>query len=128
QDALWAALQSGVVDVVESDHAPHTLEEKYSGKPTYGVPGLATTLPLLGLAVKEDRLSLQRVIELVAENPRRIWGLDAPPETYALVNIDARYTIERANLRTQCGWSPFEGMQVYGRVKAVVIRGQQVYD
>lgn len=128
QAALWAALQSGIVDVVESDHAPHTLDEKYSGKPTYGVPGLETTLPLLCLAVKEGRLTLPQVIKLVAENPRRIWGLSAPPDTYTLVDVEAAFTIERASLRTLCGWSPFEGMRVYGRVKSVVIRGQQVYD
>lgn len=128
QAALWTALEAGIVDIVESDHAPHTLEEKFSGKPTYGVPGLETTLPLLALAVHEGRLSTAHMIDLIAENPRRIWGLDAPPETYTIVDMDARYTITRDNLHTKCGWSPFEGMQVYGRVKSVVIRGQQVFD
>ena len=52
RDALWAALVSGVVDVVESDYAPHTIEEKTGEKPAYGVPGLETTLPLMLLAVK----------------------------------------------------------------------------
>jgi carbamoyl-phosphate synthase/aspartate carbamoyltransferase/dihydroorotase len=128
QTALWNAIESGVVDIVESDHAPHTLEEKFSGKPTYGVPGLETTLPLLCLAVKEGRLTMERVTELVAENPRKIWGIAAPPDTYTVVDVDAAYTIERGNLHTLCGWSPFEGMQVCGRVKSVVIRGQQVFD
>ncbi|MBZ0303007.1 MAG: dihydroorotase, partial [Anaerolineae bacterium] len=90
-------------------------------------PGLETTLPLLGLAIHEGRLTVERVIELVAENPRRIWGLPCPPETYTEVDFDAAYTIERAHLRTQCGWSPFEGMTVYGRVRSVVIRGQCAY-
>ena len=128
QQALWAALESGLVDVVESDHAPHLLAEKHSGKPVYGVPGLETTLPLLGLAVKQGRLSVERVVELVAENPRSIWGLDCPPETYTLVDFDDDYVIKRENLHTLCGWSPFEGMRVYGRIHSVVIRGQLVYD
>lgn len=128
RDALWAAIDSGVVDIVESDHAPHTLEEKFSGRPTYGVPSLETTLPLLCLAVREGRLTMARVIELVAENPRRIWGIAAPPETYTVVDVDAAYTIQRGNLHTLCGWSPFEGMPVCGKVKSVVIRGQQVFD
>lgn len=128
RDALWAALQSGVVDVVESDHAPHTLAEKQSAKPPYGVPGLETTLPLMLTAVQAGRMTLDRVIDLVATNPRRIWGLAAPAETYALVDLDASYVIERANLHGACGWSPFEGMTVHGRVLETWIRGTKVWD
>ena len=128
QQALWAAIDSGIIDVVESDHAPHTLEEKHSGRPTYGVPGLETTLPLLGLAVHEKRLTVEQVMALVAENPRRIWGLACPTETYTVVDFNAQHTISGENLHTLCGWSPFEGMKVWGRVTSVVIRGQQVFD
>lgn len=128
RDALWAALQSGVVDVVESDHAPHTLAEKQSAKPPYGVPGLETTLPLMLTAVQAGRLTLDRVIDLVATNPRRIWGLTAPAETYALIDLDASYVIDRANLHGACGWSPFEGMTVHGGVLETWIRGTKVWD
>ncbi len=128
RDALWDALQTGVVDVVESDHAPHTLAEKASERPPYGVPGLETTLPLLLTAVHEGRLALERVIDLVAHNPRRIWWLDAPPDTYARVDLDAEYVIDRARLHSACGWSPFEGLRVRGRVIETWIRGVQVYD
>ncbi len=128
QTALWAAIDSGIVDIVESDHAPHTLAEKHAGEPVYGVPGLETTLPLLCLAVKDGRLTMQRAIELVAENPRHIWGIACPPETYTVVDVDATFTIKDENLHTLCGWSPFAGMTVYGRVQSVVIRGQMVFD
>jgi carbamoyl-phosphate synthase/aspartate carbamoyltransferase/dihydroorotase len=128
RDALWAAIGDGLVDVVESDHAPHTLAEKASANAPYGVPGLETTLPLLLLAVNEGRLTLERVVELVALNPRRIWGLECPPGTYALVDLDAEYVIARENLHTQCGWSPFEGMRVRGKVIETWIRGRKVYD
>ena len=126
--ALWDALQRGVVDVVESDHAPHTLAEKAGERPPFGVPGLETTLPLLMTAVHEGRLTLEQVIELVATNPRRIWGLNAPPDTYAVVDSDASYVIDRANLLGASGWSPYEGMRVWGRVTETRIRGAQVYD
>src|SRR5664279_5227586 len=99
QAALWAALADGVVDVVESDHAPHTLAEKQSAQPPYGVPGLETTLPLLCLAVEEKRLTYDRLIELFALNPQRIFGLFPDTETYTLVDTSAHYVIERANLR-----------------------------
>lgn len=128
RDALWKALQSGVVDVVESDHAPHTLEEKQSDNPPYGVPGLETTLPLLCTAVHEGRLTIERVVELVSTNPRRIFGLPAPADTYTIVDLEAEYVIERDQLHTQCGWSPFEGMKVRGKVRETWIRGTQVYD
>ena len=128
RDALWEAIAEGVIDVIESDHAPHTLEEKASDVPPYGVPGLETTLPLMLLAVSEGRLTLERVVELVAINPRRIWGLGCPPDTYTLIDLEAEYVIERSNLHTQCGWSPFEGMRVRGKVTETWIRGQKVYD
>ena len=128
RDALWQAIADGVVDVVESDHAPHTLAEKQSDTPPYGVPGLETTLPLLLTAVHEGRLTLERIIELVATNPRRIWNISAPPDTYAVVDLDHIYTLQRGELHTLCGWSPFEGMTLHGRVTETWIRGVQVYD
>jgi dihydroorotase len=128
RDALWKAIDASVVDVVESDHAPHTLAEKASENPPSGVPGLETTLPLLCTALRQGRLSEQRLIELVATNPRRIFGLAAPPDTYTIVDLEACYLIENARLLTQCSWSPFEGMRVFGKVIATHIRGRQVYD
>ena len=127
-DALWQAVADGVVDVIESDHAPHTIAEKQSDNPPYGVPGLETTLPLLCLAVEEGRLTTDQLIALVATNPQRIYHLDPPPDTYTLVDLDAHYVIDNANLHTLCGWSPFAGMRVPGRVTGVWIRGTQVYD
>ncbi|MBL8116988.1 MAG: amidohydrolase family protein [Anaerolineae bacterium] len=128
RDALWAGIADGVVDVVESDHAPHTLEEKQSSKPPYGVPGLETTLPLMGLAVHEKRITVERLIDLLALNAQRIWRLTPDAATYTLVELESPDLIERSRLRSRCGWSPFEGMKVYGKVREVWIRGTQVYD
>jgi carbamoyl-phosphate synthase/aspartate carbamoyltransferase/dihydroorotase len=127
-DVLWQAINDGLVDVIESDHAPHTRADKEAEKPAYGVTGLETTLPLMLTAVDEGRLSLERVIELVAENPRKIWGLPSPDETYALLDLEAEYTIDNDKLLTQCGWSPFDGKQVKGKVLETWIRGTKVYD
>lgn len=128
QAALWKALQDGIVDIIESDHAPHTLEEKASEKPPYGVPGLETTLPLLCTAVHEGRLTIEHVIELVSTNPRKLYDVTAPEDTYTVVDLDASYVIEDANLHTLCKWSPFSGMRVQGKVLETWIRGTQVYD
>lgn len=126
--ALWLALARGVIDVVESDHAPHTIAEKESDTPPFGVPGLETTLPLMLLAVYDGCVTLEQIIPLLSENPRRIWGLTVPEDTYALVDLSAPYTIDRSRLHTGCGWSPFEGMRVPGRVVETWIRGRKVYD
>lgn len=128
QRALWDAIHSGVVDVIESDHAPHTLAEKASARPPSGVPGLETTLPLLGAAVREGRLAVERLVELTALRPQAIFGVRADAGTYTAVDLDASFVIERASLRTQCGWSPFEGMRVAGKVREVWIRGRKVFD
>lgn len=127
-DTLWEAITDGLVDIVESDHAPHTLEEKQSANPPYGVPGLETTLPLMCLAVEQGRITYERLIDLLALNAQRTFNLQPNRETYTLVDTDAHYVIDRASLRTKCGWSPFEGMRVPGRVAGVWIRGTQVYD
>ncbi len=128
RDALRQALRSGLVDVVESDHAPHTLAEKYGEEPAHGVPGLETTLPLLGQAVHEGWLEPQRLTELVSTNPRRLFGYPAPPDSWSELDLAACQLIEDRNLRLHCGWSPFSGMRVHGVVRQVILRGQQVYD
>lgn len=128
QQALWDAINLGVVDVIESDHAPHILAEKHSDKPPFGVPGLETTLSLMLLAVREGRLSLGRVVELVATNPRQLFGIAEHPETYTLVDMDQSWVVDNSKLRTTAKWSPFAGMRLPGRVIEVSLRGTTVYD
>jgi dihydroorotase len=128
QAALWDALASGLVDVVESDHAPHTLVEKASDPAPSGVPGLETTLPLLCTAVHDGRLTRERLIELVALRPQQIFGVRPDAGTYTVLDMTDSYVIARDHLRTRCGWSPFEGMRVVGRVREVWIRGLKVFD
>lgn len=128
QAVLWDAIQRGVVDVIESDHAPHTLAEKRSETPPYGVPGLETTIPLLLLAVTEGRLTLEQVIALVSTNPRRIFGVPDDMDTYTLIDPDQTWEVTNAALLTAAKWSPYAGMRVVGRTQEVWIRGTKVYD
>ena len=128
QRALWRAIRLGVVDIIESDHAPHTRHEKESEDPAYGVPGLETTLPLMLQAAKENRLPLQKACDMLSLNVQRIWRIQPYPKTYTLVDTDCSYVISRERLLTKCGWSPFEGMKVCGKVVEVWIRGHKVYD
>ena len=128
RDALWAALTDGTIDCVESDHAPHTLVDKASATPPHGVPGLETTLPLLGQAVHEGRLTAERLVEIVASAPHRITGLVPPAGTETLLDLDASWVIEDQGLHTAVGWSPFAGMRVHGRVREVRIGGRLAFD
>jgi len=124
--ALWANL--AFIDCVATDHAPHTQAEKEGDSPPPGVPGLETMLPLLLTAVAEGRLSLDRLIQLTYETPRRIFGLPVQPDTQVEVDPQVRYTLDSDNLLTKCGWTPFDGMVVQGRVRRVVLRGQVAYE
>ena len=89
QDALWQHIASGVVDCIATDHAPHTLAEKASDSPPPGVAGLETSLPLMLTAVRQGRLTLARLVELMATNPRRVFGLPDQPDTFVEVDPDA---------------------------------------
>lgn len=124
--ALWAHLDT-VIDCVASDHAPHTLAEKKSATPPPGVPGLETALPLMLTAVVEGRLSLARLIELMATNPRRIFRLPRQLETWIEAEMGTASLIDEDGLYTKCGWSPFRGMEVKGRVHRVQLRGCIVF-
>ncbi|MBN1665596.1 MAG: amidohydrolase family protein [Anaerolineales bacterium] len=126
QQALWENL--AYIDCFATDHAPHLLSEKDRDTPPPGFPGLETALPLLLTAVAQDRLSLEDIITRMHTNPRRIFGLPEQSETWVEVDPQARYEVRAAAQHTRCGWTPFEGWQVQGRVERVVLRGQTVYE
>ncbi len=126
--ALWDALKQGVVDCIATDHAPHTHAEKQSDSPPPGVPGLETTLPLLCNAVQAARLSWEQVIALTATNPRRIFGLPDQPDTYVEVEFGPLTTLPETGWQSRCGWSPFAGETVAGRVVRTVLRGTVAYE
>jgi carbamoyl-phosphate synthase/aspartate carbamoyltransferase/dihydroorotase len=124
-DALWQNLD--VIDCFATDHAPHTAAEKASNNPPPGFPGLETALPLLLTAVHEERLSLDDVITRISEDVRRIFGVPTQPETWVEVDLDAEHTLSAQGMQSKAGWTPFEGINVRGVVRQVVLRGQTVY-
>jgi dihydroorotase len=124
QDFLWQHLDA--IDVIESDHAPHTKAEKQSSNPPFGVPGLETTLPLMLTAEAEGRLTRTQLIDRLHANVARIFGIESDETTHIEVDMD-EYEIKNENLLTKCGWTPFAGRRVVGKVKQVVMRGDIVY-
>lgn len=125
-DALWQNMD--VIDCFATDHAPHTLEEKDSENPPPGFPGLETLLPLLLTAVSEKRLNIEDIIQKSVTNPRKIFNLPEQPETWIEVDESAEYEIKAENQFTRCGWTPFEGWQVKGKVRKVVLRGKTAFE
>ncbi|HEX2993744.1 MAG TPA: amidohydrolase family protein [Anaerolineales bacterium] len=124
-DALWQNLE--VIDCFATDHAPHTLAEKDSDNPPPGFPGLETALPLLLTAVDEGRLTMEDVILRMHTNPKRIFNLPDQPNTWIEVDEQAEYEISASEQFTRCGWTPFEGWRVKGKVRKVVLRGTTAF-
>jgi len=140
RDALWAGIADGTVDCISTDHAPHTLEEKTTGEPLSapsGVPGVETMLPLLlSIAAKTTphsqfsilncQLSYADILRLCFTNPNRIFGLGQPSieqgsrARIAIVDPKKEWILEGKNLKTQCGWTPFEGWSITGKVERVI--------
>lgn len=135
QDALWRAVQNGIVDVLGSDHAPHTREEKSQQYPTSpsGMPGVQTMLPVMLDHVNKGRLTLERLVDLLAHGPQRIYqiarkgriaiGYDAD---FAIVDLQKSRTITNKWIQSKCGWTPFDGMRITGWVQGTVLRGHLV--
>ena len=135
RDGLWHWLNQGVPDVLGSDHAPHTREEKaqaYPASPS-GMPGVQTLLPLMLDHVAKGRTTLQRVIELTSAGPQRVFniagkgriaaGYDAD---FTIVDLKAQWTVEESWLASRCGWSPFTDMVLTGKPIGTIIRGRRV--
>ncbi len=122
---LWENLD--VVDLVATDHAPHTLAEKAAAQPPPGVPGLETMLPLMLTAVAEGRLTFPRLLELMVSGPARVYGLQRATGNRATVDTESRFVIGDG-LLTKCGWTPFAGLPVRGRVLRTVVRGIVAYE
>jgi carbamoyl-phosphate synthase/aspartate carbamoyltransferase/dihydroorotase len=125
-DALWENLD--VIDCFATDHAPHTLAEKDSDNPPPGFPGLETALPLLLTAVDDRRLTMDDIISRMYTNPKKIFSLNDQPETWVEVDEHAEYEVRAAEQFTRCGWTPFEGWKLKGRVRKVVLRGTTAFE
>ena len=132
---LWRGVAAGIVDVVGSDHAPHTIEEKAGDYPATpaGMPGVQTLLPLLLDHMNAGRLSLDRLVDLTSAGAQRVYGIAGKGRIavgydgdLTLVDLEARREITADWLASKCGWSPFEGTTVTGWPVATVVRGRIV--
>jgi dihydroorotase len=133
RDALRRALADGLFDVVGSDHAPHTREEKarpYPASPS-GIPGVQTLLPVLLDLAAQGLLTVEDVVRVTAENPARLFGavgkgvvMDGFDADLAIVDLSAETVVSPEWLQSKCGWSPFEGRRLAGRVVHTLVGGR----
>ncbi|HVQ44154.1 MAG TPA: amidohydrolase family protein [Candidatus Saccharimonadia bacterium] len=122
-DYLWEHFDE--IDVVESDHAPHTKAEKEAG--TFGFPGLETTLPLMLAAERDGRLTRAQLVAKLADGPRRVLGLAEEADTFVEVE-PVGFEMSAEGMQSRAAWTPFAGRTGFGRVKRVTLRGAVVYE
>jgi len=131
-DGLWHWLNQGVPDVLGSDHAPHTKEEKakaYPASPS-GMPGVQTLLPLMLDHVAKGRMTLERLIDMTSAGVQRVFGLVGKGRIaagydadFTVIDRKGRFTVTDEWGESRCGWSPYTGMELEGRVVGTIVRG-----
>ena len=133
QERLWWGIERRVVDVLGSDHAPHTLEEKAKSYPATpsGMPGVQTLVPVMLDHVNAGRLSLARFVDLTSAGPQRVFGIAGKGRIavgydadLTIVDLKAERAIENAWIASKCGWTPFAGRRVRGWPAGTVVRGR----
>ncbi len=135
RDALWQAVSEGLIDVIGSDHAPHTREEKdkiYPDTPS-GMPGVQTLATILLDHVNAGRLTLERFVDLTSAGAARIFGIASKGRIargfdadFTIVDLKKKRKIENSWIASRCGWTPFDGMTTTGWPVAAIIRGKTV--
>jgi len=135
QIALWKGIEEGIVNTIGSDHAPHTIEEKESDNPAYGVPGVETLLPLMLNAVNEGKISLARVQKLTSENPAKIFGIKNKGKIQVgydadltIIDMEKEQKVQNKDMLTKCKWTPFDGMKLKGWPVMTIVNGNIIYD
>ncbi len=132
---LWEAMDKGVIDVIGSDHAPHTHEEKqkkYPNSPS-GMTGVQTLLPIMLDHVNQGRLSLEKLLPLITYNPARLFGLNNKglliegfDADLTLIDLNHQHTITNEWIASKCGWTPFHGRKVKGWPIATIVGGNVI--
>ena len=135
REGLWRGIVQGVVDVLGTDHAPHTREEKaqpYPASPS-GMPGVQTLVPVMLTHVAEGRLTLERFVDLTAHGPQRVFGVAEKGRLavgydadLTIVDLKAERVIRHEDMANRSGWTPFDGFVAKGWPMATVIRGRFV--
>lgn len=133
-EALWKALADGTLDSIGTDHAPHLIEEKLA-KLTYGVPSVENSLEMMLNGVKENKITFERLIEVMCKNPAKIFKIKNKGDIavgydgdLVIVDINDNSPIKDDKVITKANWTPFENCNRGGRVLTTILRGEIVYN
>ncbi|WP_047787877.1 dihydroorotase [Tenacibaculum mesophilum] len=137
KDGLWKALLDDKIDIIATDHAPHTLEEKdnvYTKAPSGG-PLVQHAVPAILEKVKEGVLPIEKAVEKMSHNPAKIFKVEKrgfiKEGFYAdlvLVDVDKKWTVDKENVLYKCGWSPFEGVEFSNQITHTFVNGNLMYN
>lgn len=138
-DLLWKQLSNGLISTMGSDHGPVESRLKEAGisnifKGQFGIPGTETMVPLMFNAVAKGKITLERLTDILAETPAHLYGLYprkgviqvGSDADFTIVDLSQSYKFEAQKMHTSCGWIPYEGWQVTGRVTYTILRGKPV--
>lgn len=134
QAALWKGISNGTIDILSSDHAPHTMEEKLQDiwiAPA-GVPGVETTLQLMLNAVNKKMIRLERLVQLMHYNPVKRFGLTqygvevGKTANLTIIDLKKEWKISNDDLLTKCKWSPYDGWKGKGMSVGTIVNGKKV--
>ncbi|PIE50380.1 MAG: dihydroorotase [Flavobacteriales bacterium] len=137
KDGLWKALLDDRIDVIATDHAPHTLEEKdnpYTKCPS-GAPLVQHSLVVMLENYRKGKISLEKIVEKMCHNPAILFEIEKRgfvKEGYkadlVLVDLNSEWTVEKSNVLYHCGWSPLEGMTFHSQVTHTFVNGHLAYE
>jgi dihydroorotase len=132
-DRLWYAVKNNLNDTIGSDHAPHlriNKDKKYPNSPS-GMPGVQTLMPVMLNHVNDGKLSLNRLIDLVCENPVKIFGIknkgfikEGFDADFTIIDMNKKIVIRNEDIESKCGWSPFNGFEFKGTPVSTIIAGK----
>ena len=131
RDALIEGIQDGTIDVIATDHAPHSAEEKAKGleKSAFGIVGIETAFPLLYTnLVKKGIITMERLLELIVYAPRKRFGIPLSESDYSVWDLETETVIESAAFLSKGKATPFDGWKVYGTCLKTVVNGNVVYE
>lgn len=135
QKGLWKGIWDGTVDVIGTDHSPHTIEEKsrdYPESPS-GMPVVQTLMAVMLNHVAEGKLDIHKLVALTSANAHKIFAMKTKgvfekgkDADFTMVDLNAQWRIDKSWLKSKCKWSVFDGMEITGKPVATIIRGRQV--
>lgn len=133
-EALWEGILDGTIDTVGTDHAPHRIEEKKE-KLTFGIPGAENSLEMMLKAVRCEKISLEKLTEIMSRNAADIFGIKNKGRLAAgydadlvIVDMNTTEVISGEEVISKCGWTPYEGFEKGGKILTTIVRGNVAYN